>query len=122
MKYICKECSEEAEGKNIGQIIQRNKVCLSCINKRDKERAEDRRDKQPKYSELTCKICGNTFTGIRAAFCSEECRSIGRKINKLEKQSSQIANLKQTVQVEVYGANKERAHNYIKEHTRRETK
>ena len=125
IKFICRECGKVDEATDMSSIANKGKRCIDCINIDIDERNVARKESQKKYIkppkkiEIKCKICKNIFTGVGASYCSSECRNIGRKLLKLEQQAKQIASLKRTVSIEVYGANIEKGKGYIKDRTRK---
>ena len=124
IEFLCKKCGIKDSAVNMSSIIAKDKRCVSCIDKDRYERnkkysQEYNKTKQVVETSGTCKYCGESFMRKNAEYCSSKCRSIGVKLAKLDKQSKQIANLKETASIEVYGANIQRVRGYINETTRK---
>ena len=127
IEFLCKKCGIKDSAVNIASIIAKEKRCISCINKdrdeKNKKHSQEyyktHKTKQVVETSATCKYCGESFMRKNAEYCSSKCRSVGIKLAKLDKQSKQIANLKETASIEVYGANIQRVRGYINETTRK---
>ena len=125
IKFICRECGKVDEATDMSSIANKGKRCIDCINIDIDERNAANKEKNKKNRKpikevaIKCSVCEKVFIGKTASYCSSECRNIGRKLFKLEQQAKQIASLKRTVSIEVYGANIEKGKGYIKDRTRK---
>ena len=105
MKYICKQCNQEAEAQSIEQVIKANKICHQCLDKNHKERARlynSNHKTKKKEKEKICPVCKNKFLTLQAKYCSKECRTTGMRLTIIDNNLKKIQSLKDTMETKVY--------------------